>query len=93
MKSFHKSIKAQIWITKIVKGRRIAINRKIKTNGTKTFSNACSSSKVNEIANQNRGTADKYKMLAVDSVIEGTNVHYWCANKQLHAFRRVISSI
>ena len=48
---------------------------------------------MNEIANQNRGTADKYKMLAVDSVIEGTNVHYWCANKQLHAFRRVISSI
>lgn len=61
MKSFHKSIKAQIWIRKIVKGQKIAINRKIKKNGTKTFSNACSSSKVNEIANQNRCTVDNTK--------------------------------
>ena len=62
MKSFHKSIKAQIWITKIVKGQRIIINRKIKVIGTRTFSNACSHSKVSEIANQNRDIADKYKM-------------------------------
>ena len=37
MKSFHKSIKAQIWIRKIIKGQKLAINRKIKKMVPKHF--------------------------------------------------------